>query len=45
MVAPVLRSDLGTLDEEEQRTVLSTMLLAQLLDGDVSAEEFQLWAK
>eukprot|EP01048_Picozoa_sp_COSAG05_P012072 COSAG05_NODE_1184_length_5590_cov_57.730468_3_plen_76_part_00 len=35
----------GKLEPEEQVTVLSVHLLAQLLDGDLNEDEFALWGQ
>lgn len=42
---PIFLSDLAKLDLMEQRVVMSTVLLAQLLDGEISKEEIETWQR
>eukprot|EP01046_Picozoa_sp_COSAG06_P052325 COSAG06_NODE_8758_length_2077_cov_7.371082_1_plen_132_part_10 len=42
---PIFLSDLSKLSSTEQQLVLSTVLLAQLLDGRISKEEIDTWQR
>lgn len=42
---PIFLSDLAKLSKTEQRAVMSTVLLAQLLDGEISKVEIETWQR